>query len=168
MKDKQIRTIVLQKFYEKRREGIYQPSPDEFTGDPDYVAVMHICDQLSEHGLIDWKPLRMRGMTVQGAGKITALGVDVIESEGRTAPVEFAFPVSQHFTFNSPSNVQVGNNNIQNVQQVFNDLLRKIDSLDATDEEKAEAKGLVRSLLKHPLVSSILGGLAGSLPTLLQ
>jgi hypothetical protein len=168
MKDSQIRAIVLQKFYDKRRGDFYQPLPDEFAEEPDYETVMHICDQLDEIGLIDWKAVRMQGMTVQGAGKITAAGIDVIETDGKKAPVEFTFPVSQNFTFNSPSNVQVGNHNVQNIQQVLSDLVSRIEATDATTEEKEEAKGLLRSFLEHPLVGAIVGGLAGSIPGLLQ
>ena len=128
---------------------------------------MSICEQLSQHGLIRWMPIRMHGFTVQGDGKILAGGIDVVESEGRSAPLVFEFPMNQHITFNSPANVQIGSHNIQNIDQVMRDLIQKIETSEASDEHKQEAKGLLRSFLEHPITSAVTGGLAGSLGGLL-
>jgi len=169
MKDSEIRAIVLQKFYDKRREGNFVPSDYDFPVNPDLNEALHICDQLRQHGLIHWVPVYSEGIPVKGSGRISAAGVDVIESGGKTAPVAFTFPpVTQHITFNHPSNVQIGNHNVQNIQQVFSELIEKINLSGATEEKKAEAKGLLRSFLEHPLVGSIAGELVGSLPGLLQ
>ncbi|OYT82130.1 MAG: hypothetical protein CFE50_16060 [Pseudomonas sp. PGPPP4] len=67
-------------------------------------------------------------------------------------------------TLNVHGPAQVGHYNVQNIHNVFNDLIARIDKSEATDEEKAEAKGRLSSFLKHPLVGAIVGGLAGSLP----
>jgi|SRR5450830_244082 len=66
-------------------------------------------------------------------------------------------------TLNVHGPAQVGNGNVQNISNVFNQLLQKIDESDATDEEKKEAKSRLSKFLEHPLVGSIVGGLAGSL-----
>ncbi|WP_455828528.1 hypothetical protein [Pseudomonas capeferrum] len=70
-------------------------------------------------------------------------------------------------TLNVHGPAQVGNHNVQNVHTVFTQLLQKIDESEATDEEKAEAKGRLSAFLEHPLVGAIVGGLAGSLPGLM-
>ncbi|EKT4448945.1 hypothetical protein NPS49_07135 [Pseudomonas putida] len=70
-------------------------------------------------------------------------------------------------TLNVHGPAQVGNYNVQNIHNVFNQLLQKIDESEATEEEKAEAKGRLSSFLEHPLVGAIVGGLAGSLPGLM-
>lgn len=70
-------------------------------------------------------------------------------------------------TLNVHGPAQVGNHNVQNIHTVFNHLLQKIDEADASEDEKAEAKSRVASLLKHPLIGAIVGGLAGSLPGLI-
>ncbi|MGK0149690.1 hypothetical protein [Pseudomonas putida] len=70
-------------------------------------------------------------------------------------------------TLNVHGPAQVGNYNVQNIQNSFNQLLQKIDECEATEEEKAEAKSRLSAFLEHPLVSAIVGGVAGSLPGLM-
>ncbi|MFL6519186.1 MAG: hypothetical protein ACJ8NS_03120 [Chthoniobacterales bacterium] len=87
MKDSDLRNIVLQKFYDKRRDVPQRwcPYPDDFKdlppGSPDFTMadVYRVCEQLAEQGLVDWKPTGLHGHVVRGDGKITAAGVDHIE-----------------------------------------------------------------------------------------
>lgn len=69
-------------------------------------------------------------------------------------------------TLNVNGPTQVGNGNTQNIHNIFNQLVQSIDNSEASDEEKTEAKSHLSSFLKHPIVSSILGGVAGSIPGL--
>lgn len=62
---------------------------------------------------------------------------------------------------------QVGDGNTQNIYNVFQEVIDKIDRAEATPEEKAEAKSLLTKFLEHPLTSSVVGGVAGSLTGLL-
>ncbi len=66
-------------------------------------------------------------------------------------------------TLNVHGPAQVGNGNVQNIHNVFNQLIEKIDESGASDEDKAEAKSRLAKFIEHPLVGSIVGGLAGSL-----
>lgn len=66
-------------------------------------------------------------------------------------------------TLNVHGSAQVGNGNVQNIHNIFHQLTKEIDQSDATDEEKTEAKSRLTKFLEHPLVGSIVGGLAGSL-----
>ncbi|WP_077999876.1 hypothetical protein [Edwardsiella tarda] len=68
-------------------------------------------------------------------------------------------------TINGPA--QVGSGNIQNIQSVFSYLLQQIDDADASEDEKNEAKGSLKKFLSHPLVTAVVGGMAGGLPGLL-
>ena len=70
-------------------------------------------------------------------------------------------------TLNVHGPAQVGNGNTQNIHNVFNQLLEQIDKSEASDAEKSEAKSLLVKFLEHPLVGSVVGGLAGSLPGLM-
>jgi hypothetical protein len=71
--------------------------------------------------------------------------------------------MSHNITFNSAANVQIGNQNTQSVVQTFNSIIEKINSSAASPEEKAEAKSLLKAFIEHPLVSSVIGGVAGGL-----
>ena len=129
---------------------------------------MSICDQLGEIGLLNWKPIKYMGKSATGHGQITASGIDVVEGQGRNAPIEFIFPMSQQFTFNSPANVQVGDHNSQSIVQTFSSIIEKIDSSSASVEEKTAAKSHLLAFLEHPLVASVIGSVAGSLVGMLK
>lgn len=57
--------------------------------------------------------------------------------------------------------IQIGDHNTQNIINALQELKGKIDSADAPPEQKLQARALLSSLLAHPLVTSVLGGLAG-------
>ncbi len=56
---------------------------------------------------------------------------------------------------------QVGNGNIQNINNVFAQLQEQIELADAPTEQKEEAKSLLSKFLEHPLVCSVIGGVVG-------
>jgi hypothetical protein len=68
-------------------------------------------------------------------------------------------------TFNAPicGQVNVAGTSISSpvMQLSVGDLLAKIDASDASAEEKEAAKSKLAGFLSHPLVTSIVGGLAG-------
>ena len=65
------------------------------------------------------------------------------------------------------ANVQVGNNNIQNISNVFKFIIEQIEKSDATNEEKHSAKESLKKFIEHPLVNTILGAAGGALTSLL-
>lgn len=69
----------------------------------------------------------------------------------------------------SNSNVQVGDGNIQNIVNSFEQLTKEIESSGSTPEQKEEAKGLLKLLISNPTVAAVLGGavsgLLGILPS---
>ena len=65
------------------------------------------------------------------------------------------------------ANVQVGNNNIQNISNVFKFMIEQIEKSDATNEEKHGAKKSLKKFIEHPLVNTILGTTGGALTSLL-
>ena len=163
MKDSELRAIVLSAFYERRRQDLWEPETGDFTPPIPSEDLLAICDQLYESGLLEWKAIRHGGQSIRGLGKINAAGVDVVENDGRGAPIALTFPVTQHITFNSPANVQIGNQNSQAIEQTFHLLIERIDAANAAPEEKAAAKSRLKAFLEHPLVVSVLGGVAGGL-----
>lgn len=66
------------------------------------------------------------------------------------------------------ASVQVGNNNIQNISNVFRFMIEQIDKSNATSEEKHSAKECLKRFIEHPLVNTILGTAGGILTSLLR
>tara|TARA_Y100000296_G_scaffold18380_1_gene21933 strand:- start:2516 stop:3013 length:498 start_codon:yes stop_codon:yes gene_type:complete len=56
--------------------------------------------------------------------------------------------------------VQVGDHNTQNILNSFEALVKKIESADVPPVQKEEAKGMLRKLLEHPAVVSVIGAAA--------
>ena len=95
MMDGELRGIVLKKFYELRNQPgtVNVPAlPEMATLDPEPYRIVNICEQLAEHGLINWTSTE--SMTSYGGfGKISASGVDVVEG---TAPAPLTVTFNDH------------------------------------------------------------------------
>jgi hypothetical protein len=162
MKDGELRGIVLEKFYELRNE---QPSmldvlslPEIVSLDPNVNRLLNICDQLGEHGLIQWRSLNSLS-AVGGMGKITARGVDVVEG---TAPAPITVTLHDHrISVSQSSNVQSGDSNTQGVKLRIDKLIAAIDHSEASDAEKTEAKSLLEKITSNPLVQTVLSAVLG-------
>lgn len=167
MKDTQLRGVVLAKFYEKtRRGGMYSPKDEDFSPPIPRDDLLAIAHQLGEHHLLDWqsqisKQRADSGRVIGGIGRINTFGIDVVEGEAvPSIKVEF---VQNNVTITGSSGVIVGDHNTQNITHHITELAKAIDASQASPEHKEEAKGLLRKLVEHPLVTSIAGGVAGSL-----
>jgi len=164
MTEKQQRGIVLRKFYEKREDGLFQwaelAETEQLEPGIDYIRMS---DQLGDYGLIDWQPVRgSGGKTVGGIGQINAFGIDVIEGEAQS-PLPIEIKIDQRsYNISASSHVQIGDNNVQDVQIHIEKLFDAIERSSGSPDEKAEAKGRLKKFLEHPLVTSIAGGLAGT------
>lgn len=159
MKDKELRGIVLSRFYELRREGTKQVGEMGFEmlpnfADLDVSEILRICDQLGKQDLIEWKSLPgPNGQSMGGFGQISPFGVDVVE--GNTpAPIAITFMDNrQNLSIVNSQNVQVGNANVQDVNMRIGDnLMAAIDAAKGTGGEKREAKSLLQKALDNPLV----------------
>ena len=65
------------------------------------------------------------------------------------------------------ANVQIGNDNVQNISNVFKFMIEQIDKSNATKDEKRGAKEYLKKFIEHPLVNTILGTAGGALTSLL-
>lgn len=83
-----------------------------------------------------------------------------------TTPVPLPRNTTIHIS--NSSGVQVGDNNILNIQNAFNDLIQRVDDSGGSPSDKQEAKSRISALLAHPLVASILGGVSGGLTGMLN
>jgi hypothetical protein len=87
----------------------------------------------------------------------------------KTTALPTAHSAQKNTTINihSSSGFQVGDYNTQNIQAAFTELIRKVEDSDAPPDQKSDAKRRLSAFLEHPLVTSLLGGAAGSLFQLL-
>ena len=72
-------------------------------------------------------------------------------------------PHAQHINISNAQSVQIGDHNTQSIINSFEALITKIEAADSTPKQKEEAKSLLGSFLKHPLVVSVLGSVARGL-----
>ena len=147
MKDTDLRGIMLQQFYERRREGYigFGATGVALLRIPtgvDPLDALRVCAQLGEHGLLEWSGSADEDFAY-GAGKISATGVDVAEGEA-SSPISIHLDQSRHehhVTVTSSTGVQVAGDNADQHQTVTHhveQLIREIDASPATDEEKKE------------------------------
>lgn len=109
-----------------------------------------------EHGYIGGG--EFGGLTLTQEGRARALSAKLGKNKNRDT--------AQHMsigTIYSYAPFQVGNGNIQNIKNIFECIERLIDESDAPDKDKVEAKSLLTKFLEHPVVCSVIGGIAGGL-----
>jgi hypothetical protein len=151
MKDADLRGIVLRKLYEVRREGMTGLPVDDGLLTP--ATSFDICRQLAQQSLIEFRAIEGIGGFRDGMVHITAYGVDVVEGTTR-API--AINIDQSVSVHSSQNVQIGKSNVQGIQIDAERLAVAIDNAEASLQEKAEAKSLLKKLLENPIVSKII------------
>jgi hypothetical protein len=154
MKDSVVRGYLLQLLYERRTDESTRFGHSEQAIQPpggissrDWLRAVA---QLSEYGLIDWTPLADKtGMgLLSGFAKINDFGIQVIEA-GVASPIQISFDQSRPTTFHPHEKASIAVSTPQ--QQMIKDALEKviaaIDQADASEQEKNEAKSLLRKLL---------------------
>ena len=92
-------------------------------------------------------------LTEEGQGR--AISVDLAKNIPSNSSLN---PSSiQIGTLNANSPSQVGNNNIQNIENAITFLIEQIDNSNVSDEEKQEVKSRLSAFLEHPVTASIIG-----------
>ena len=162
MKDTQLRGLLLQVFYNRRRENWFVPTTEDLGLQVTELDILKVCRQLGQHNLVEWKSLSSYDNINAGMGQITAFGIDVVEGEA-TPDIKVEFVQNQTVNITSSSNVMVGSNNSQTMTHTVLDLVKIIDATDASTLEKAEAKSLLRKFLEHPLLAAVAGSALGLL-----
>lgn len=167
MTDNDLRAILLKKFYDKRSDGGFQwvqTDFDDIKETLDFQEILRVCDQLNENGLVQWKSVKAAGgISVNGFGKISAQGVDVIEG---TAKSPISINLDSSITVHGSSHVQIGNNNTQGIEIHIREILEQIEKAPGTPEQKAEAKSKLKDFLEVakviiPATTSLLTTLLG-------
>jgi RIP homotypic interaction motif len=160
MTDGEMRGLVLQKFYDLRNEDRRVQLPALESIAPDNIdQLLNVCEQLSQHGLLDWETSRAIGMggDVGGIGKITASGVDVIEGTARP-PLTITVH-DQSVSVSGSNNVQIGNANTLIANVDIRRVHSEIDKTNASPTEKDEAKSLWGKLLNNATFAAVFAAL---------
>ncbi|HEU5236389.1 MAG TPA: hypothetical protein VFU37_04560 [Pyrinomonadaceae bacterium] len=122
--------------------------------------------QLSEYRLIDWTPLEDEsGMgLLSGFAKINDFGVKVLEG-GVASPIRISIDEGRRTKVPQQEQAPIAVSTPQ--QQMITDALEKvitaINQADVSEQEKNEAKSLLRKLLGSKAAASVLGPGAQSL-----
>src|SRR6266550_6673303 len=164
MKDSVVRGRMLQLLYERRREGSIPfghgeqaVPPPEGINRRDWLRAVA---QLSEYSLIDWTPLEdQSGMgLLSGFAKINDFGVQVLEA-GVASPIQIS--IDERRRTSVPLREQAPIATSTQHQQMITDALEKvitaINQADVSEQEKTEAKTLLRKLLGSKAVASVSG-----------
>ena len=163
MKDKELRGVVLNKFYEKRGNMLHVLTTSDFGREFSYSDLQRICEQLSEHELIaSWKPGNTGAGEQVGVGKISANGVDVVEGD-ESPPLAINFHQDNSINISESKNVQLGSGNYIGAQTGVDEILKVLESSAASDADKKVAKSKLRQFLENPTVAAVIGSLAGML-----
>ncbi|MCI5225941.1 MAG: hypothetical protein D3918_04580, partial [Candidatus Electrothrix sp. AX2] len=98
MKDNELRGLVLQYFYDNRRKrSVREPKAADLGVEVTEQDILHICDQLGQHDLLDWKSNESRRKSsdtfLPSTGKINAFGIDVVEGNATRHKTESAHTV---------------------------------------------------------------------------
>jgi hypothetical protein len=161
---------MLQLLYERRSEGSIPfgqaeqaVPPPEGINRRDWLRAVA---QLSEYHLIDWTPLEDRSGSglLSGFAKINDFGVKVLET-GVEPPIRISIDESRRTIVPRQQQAPIAASTPQ--QQVVTEALEKvitaINQADVPEEEKDEAKSLLRKLLGSKAAASVLGAGAQSL-----
>jgi hypothetical protein len=170
MKDSVVRGRLLQLLYERRNEGSIPFGRLEQAvlppGGISHRDWLRAVAQLSEYGLIDWSPLEDKsGMgLLSGFAKINDFGIKVLET-GVAPPIQISIDESRRTTAPKRKQAPIATNTPQ--QQMITDALEKvmaaINQADVSEQEKNEAKSLLRKLLSSKAAAKLLGAGAQSL-----
>jgi hypothetical protein len=149
MTDSELRGLLLEKYYQRRKERLIGLVPSDFDGRINEQEILNIAGQLADHGLIHWRPNRGHGGIGGGMGTITPAGVDVVESK-TAAPMDIHF--SRDRSLQAPVEARPG------VAAAIERLQQAIDDSGASAADTKAASLLLRAFQQHPLLRTIAQG----------
>jgi hypothetical protein len=154
MTEGELRGLLLEKYYQRRKERLIGLVPSDFDGKLNEHDILNTAGQLADHGLIHWRPNMGHGGVGGGMGTITAAGVDAVEGRA-TAPMDIRF--SHDRNLQAPVSPQVARHDDtrQSVTLAIERLARAIEQADANAANKRAAILLLRAFQEHPLLRII-------------
>jgi F0F1-type ATP synthase epsilon subunit len=170
MKDSVVRGCLLQLLYERRSEGsIPLGRLEQAVPPPGGISRrdwLRAVAQLSEYGLIDWTPLEDKsGMgQLSGFAKINDFGVKVLEA-GVAPPIEISIDEIRRTAVPQQEQLPIATSTTQQrmITEALGKVITAINQADVSEQEKDEAKSLLRKLLRTKAAAKLLGAGAQSL-----
>ena len=171
MKDSVVRGHLLQFLYRHRDEGAIAFGhskkailPPKGISRRDWLGAVA---QLAEYGLIDWKPTEDRSGRglLEGFASISESGIKVIET-GCEPPIRIAFDRDRRTTTAAkpPQLVTAASVARQaGVIEAMEKVIAAIEQARVSEQEKNEARSLLRKLLAGRAAAKVLGAGARSL-----
>ena len=170
MKDSVVRGCLLQFLYERRSEGFLPFGQSEQAVPPpaginrrDWLRALA---QLSGYRLIDWTPLEDKsGMgLLSGFAKINDFGVEVLEA-GIAPPIPIAIDKSGQTSIRREQKPSAAASTPRQraIMEALEKVITAINQADVSEQEKNEAKSLLRKLLSSKAAAKALGAGAQSL-----
>ncbi|MGA2860871.1 MAG: hypothetical protein ACLQFF_01850 [Steroidobacteraceae bacterium] len=160
MKVSELRGLLLEKYYQRRKERLIGLVPSDFDGKLNEQDILNIAGQLADHGLIHWRANMGHGGIGGGMGTITAAGVDVVEGKV-AAPIEIHLSPDRSLQVSASSGATPANETKQTVAVAIERLAQAIDDSDASAAHKRAARLLLRAFQEHPLLCTIAQGHVG-------
>jgi hypothetical protein len=145
----ELRGLMLEKYYQRRKERLIGLLPSDFDGKLSEHEIQSIAGQLADHGLIHWRPNPGLGGAGSGMGTITAAGIDAVE--GRVpAPMDIRLSQDRSRAPATHPRLSVG--------AAMDQLARAIDTSGAGAADKHTAAALLHAFREHPLLRIIMQG----------
>jgi hypothetical protein len=169
MKESVVRGCLLQLLYELRNEGsipfgrLEQAIPPP--GGISHRDWLRALAQLSEYGLIDWRPLEDKsGMgLLSGFANINDFGVKVLET-GVASPIQISIDESRRTTARQKqAPIAASTPQQKRITDALEKVITAINKAEASEQEKNESKSLLRKLLSSKAAAKVLGAGAQSL-----
>jgi len=168
MKDSVVRGCLLQLLYERRSEdSVPFGRVEQAVPPPGGISRrdwLRAVAQLSEYGLIDWTPLEdTSGMgQLSGFAKINDFGVKVLEA-GVAPPIQISIDERRRTAVPRQEQAPIATSTQQMIADALDKLITAINQADVSEQEKNEAKSLLRKLLSSKAAAKMLGAGAQSL-----
>ena len=159
MTEGELRGLLLEKYYQRRKERLIGLVPSDFDGKLNEHDILNIAGQLADHGLIYWRPNTGHGGVGGGMGTITAAGVDAVEGRA-PAPMEIRFSRDGSALGSASPQVAPANDTRQGIGVAIERLAQAIEEADASAANKRAATSLLRAFQEHPLLRIIAQGAA--------
>lgn len=154
MTDSELRGLLLEKYYQRRKERLIGLVPADFDGKLNERDIQSIAGQLADHGLIHWRPNRGHDGIGGGMGAITPAGIDVVESK-------VAAPVDIRWSQDRGPQPRLASG--PGVAAAIARLLQAIEHSDASLADRQAAVALLQAFQQHPLLRSLVQGEAAGL-----